>query len=353
MQAAGKYRDLISSYAEANQLFRTTTRKVWFGILMVLLIVAPWLGTLLGGSFVPYLLNYTAIIIIVAIGLNFLMGVTGLVSLGHAAFFAVGAYTAGYLASRWNFSFLLTLPIAAGVAAASGFIVGLPALRLKGHYLILSTLAFQFITDFMILRAEPITGGANGLVVPPISIGGFEIVSDIQFYYLVVGVVILMTLGMANLMRSKFGRAAIAIRECDVAAEAVGVNLTRYKTLSFAISAGYAGIAGGLFAHYLGYIGPDHFTIFLSIDFIVMIVVGGSGLILGAILGAAFIILFPEVLRMFESALLTIYPNFLFPDLRNLVIGLALILFILFEPKGLAGIFRRLKDFWDTWPFSH
>jgi branched-chain amino acid transport system permease protein len=225
MKAVGKYRDLISTYAEANQLFRTTTRKVWFGLLILLLIAAPWVGTYLGGNYVTYLLNLTAITIIVALGLNFLMGVTGLISLGHAAFFAVGAYTAGYLASRWNISFLLTLPAAAAVAAVSGFIVGLPALRLKGHYLILATLAFQFITDFLILRAEPITGGANGLAVPGASLRGFELVDDTRFYYLVVGVVVLLSLGMVNLMRSKFGRAAIAIRECDVAAEAVGVNL--------------------------------------------------------------------------------------------------------------------------------
>ena len=343
----------MSSYGEANQIFRTKTRKVWFAILLVLLAVAPWIGVSVGGNWVTLLMNLTAIWVIVALGLNFLAGVTGLFSIGHAAFFAVGAYTAGFLASRWSIPFFLTVPMAALVAAATGWVVGLPALRLKGHYLILATLAFQFITDFLILRAEPITGGANGLAVPVAGIAGFEFDSDIRFYYLVVPVVVLLALGMANLMRSKFGRACIAIRECDVAAEAVGVNLARYKTMAFAISAAYAGIAGALFAHYFSYIGPDNFTVIYSIDFAVMLIVGGMGTILGAILGAAFIILLPEILRVFEGAILSVYPNFVFPDLRIFVVGLVLILFILFEPKGLAEIWRRLKDTWDTWPFSH
>lgn len=353
MKTIGKYRDLISSYSERISLLRTRTSKVWFAVLLVLLIATPWLGIALFGNYATYLLNLTIITIIVALGLNFLMGVTGLVSLGHAAFFAIGAYTAGFLANQWNFSVLLTLPAAACVAAIAGFVVGLPALRLKGHYLILATLAFQFVTDFSILRLEPITGGANGLAVPAANIAGIEFQSDLRFYFLALFVAIMLSFGMANLMRSKIGRAAVAIRESDVAAEAVGVNLARYKTMSFAVSAAYAGIAGCLYAHYLGYIGPDHFTVMLSIEYVVMVVVGGSGSILGAILGAAFITLLPEILREFEGALLAIYPNFIFPDLRVLVVGASIILFLLFEPKGLAGLYRRLKDFWNTWPFSH
>ena len=353
MQAAGKYRDLISSYGEANQIFRTKTRKVWFAILIFLLAVAPWIGVSVGGNYVIYLMNLTAIWVIVALGLNFLAGVTGLFSIGHAGFFAVGAYTAGFLASRWSIPFVLTIPIAAMVAAAIGWVIGLPALRIKGHYLVIATLAFQLIVEFLILRAEPITGGANGLAVPAAGLGGIEFYSDIRFYYLVIPIVVLLALGMMNLMRSKFGRACIAIRECDVAAEAVGVNLARYKTMSFAISAAYAGIAGALFAHYLGYIGPDHFTVMYSIEFVVMIIVGGLGTILGAILGAAFITLLPEVLRTFEGYILTIYPDFIFADFRTFVVGLVLILFVLFEPKGIAELWRRLKDRWDTWPFSH
>ncbi|NKB69211.1 MAG: branched-chain amino acid ABC transporter permease [Candidatus Latescibacteria bacterium] len=350
--ATTKYRDLITSYSEDMQLFRTGVKKVWFGILVAALAIAPWAGAALGGNYVPYLLNLTGIAVIVALGLNLLTGSAGLISLGHAGFLATGAYTAGILATKLAFPFWMTVTIAGLVSGAIGVVVGLPALRLRGLYLALATLAFHFILMHVVSHWESMTGGANGLMVPRPALGSFVFDTDIRFYYLTATLALLLGLGMANLMRSRFGRALVALRDSDVAAEAVGVNLARYKTLAFGLSAAYAGVAGSLFAHYLGYIGPDHFTVLLSVEYLVMIIVGGAGSILGGVLGAVFITLMPEAIRLFEDILRAWRPDLAFPDLRGLVVGLVLILFIAFEPEGLASRWRRIREYWTTWPFS-
>jgi branched-chain amino acid transport system permease protein len=347
-----KYRDLVISYEEDLELFRTGVKKFWFGMLVLGLAAAPWAGMALGGNYAVYLFNLAGIAAIVALGLNLLIGSTGLISLGHAAFLAVGAYTAGVLANRLDFPFWMTVVLAGLCTGGVGMIVGLPALRIKGLYLGLATLAFQFIAEHLILHWESLTGGANGLAVPRPALGSFTFDTDLRFYYLTAPLALLLGLGMANLQRSRFGRALVAIRDSDVAAEAVGVNLARYKTLAFGVSAAYAGVAGSLFAHYLGYIGPDHFTVLLSVEYLTMIIVGGMGSILGAVLGAIFATLLPEGLRLAESGLRQSYPSLVFPDLRALAMGLVLILFIVFEPEGLAGWWRRVREYWQEWPFS-
>ena len=347
-----KARDLITSYAEDMQLFRTGVRKFWFGVLILALCAAPWIGAALGGNYVPYLLNLTGIFAIVALGLNLLTGCAGLISLGHAAFLAVGAYTSGILVTRLGLPFWIALPLAGLFSGGIGVIVGLPALRLKGLYLALATLAFQFIAaDYVIVHWEGLTGGPTGMAVPRPTIGSFDLSTDIRFYYLTVAVVLLLGLGMANLMRSRFGRALVAVRDSDVAAEAVGVNLARHKAMAFGISAAYAGLAGSLFAAYLGYIGPDHFNVMLSIEFVVMIIVGGLGSILGSVLGALFLTLLPEAVRLAEGFLREYDPQLVFPDLRRMAVGLLLILVIAFEPEGLAGRWRKIREYWTAWPF--
>ncbi len=352
MATATKYRDLITSYEEGLQLFRTGVRKSWFGVLIAALALLPWIGIELGGNYLLYIINLTVIAAIIALGMNLLLGSAGLISLGHAGFVAVGAYTAGIFAEHLAFPFWMTVTLAGLITGAIGVVVGLPALRLKGLYLGLATLAFHFIAVHIIEHWEDVTGGANGLMVPRPALGSFVFDTDLTFFYIATPLALLLGLGMANVLRSRFGRALVAIRDSDVAAEAVGVNLARYKTLAFGISAAYAGVAGSLLAHYLGYISPDHFTIMLSIEYVVMIIVGGVGSVLGAVLGAIFITLLPEGMRFAEEALRAPFPHLVFPDLRALVMGLVLILFIAFEPEGLAGRWRKIREYWTTWPFS-
>ena len=342
-----KYRDLVTSYAEDMRLLRTGVQKGSFIVLLVALVVAPFLVLYLGDRYALYLLNLSCIAVVVALGLDLLIGTTGLISLGHAGFVAVGAYAAGILSTRLDLPFFLIPPAAGLVSGGIGLVVGLPALRLKGLYLALATLAFQFIAEHVILHWESATGGALGMAVPRSDL----LATDLSFYFLILPLLLLLGWGLVNLRRSRFGRALVALRDSDVAAAAVGVNLAFYKTLAFGLSAAYAGVAGGLLALYLGYIGPDHFTVMLSIEYVAMIIIGGMNSLLGAVLGALFITVMPEGIRLLEGALRGSYPGLVFPDLRSLVMGLALILFIAFEPEGLAGRWRRIKEYWTTWPF--
>ena len=346
-----RHKNMITSYAEDIALFRTGVRKFWFGFLLVGLAVLPWAGLVLGGNYVPYLLNLLGISAIVAMGLNLLTGSTGLVSLGHAAFVAVGAYTAAFLANRLGCPFVLVLPTSAVLTGCVGVAVGLPALRIKGIYLALATMAFQFIAAHVFLNWESVTGGANGIALPPATLGGFEFDTPVRFFYVTATAAVLLGLGFRNLMRSRIGRALLAIRDSDVAAQAMGVHLARYKTMVFGVSAAYAGLAGCLFAYFLSYIGPDHFTIQLSVEYLAMILVGGLGSILGSVLGAAVVTLLPEALRFAMDILRQIDPDLVLPDLRAVIVGLVLILMILFEPQGLAGRWHKIRRYWATWPF--
>jgi branched-chain amino acid transport system permease protein len=217
-----KYRDLITSYEEDLRLFRTGVSKFWFAMLVVGLVALPWAGFELGGDYVLYLINMAVIATIVALGMNLLLGCAGLISLGHAAFVAVGAYTAAILANRLDFPFWMTVTLSGLITGGIGVVVGLPALRIKGMYLGLATLAFQFIAEHVIVHAEDLTGGSNGLMVPSPALGDFAFDTDLRFYYIAAPLTLLLGLAMANLRRSRFGRALVALRDSDVAAEAVG-----------------------------------------------------------------------------------------------------------------------------------
>jgi branched-chain amino acid transport system permease protein len=351
MSAIAKSKFMITSYAENFALFRTGVRKFWFAVLIVLLAVVPLVTRVFGGQYLLSVLNLAITGVIVALGLNLLTGSTGLVSFGHAAFVAIGSYTAGLLTMRFGVPFWLCIPLAGVFTAAFGVIVGLPALRMKGVYLALATLAVQFIVEHLIVNWEDVTGGANGLTVARPAIGSLVIDTDAEFYYLAASLAVLLTFGIANIMRSRIGRALLAVRDSDVAAQAMGVSLARYKTLSFGISAGYAGIAGSLICYQYGYINPDYFNITLSVEYIVMILIGGLGSIRGSILGALFVTFLPQGIDLLEGTFTAILPGLVIPDLPNLFLGLALILFIIFEPQGLAGWWQRIRRYWSTWPF--
>jgi len=348
--------DMKREYYEDVQLFKSNAARVWFGILLVVLLGFPFLST----NYYVYMVNYMAVNVIVCIGLNILVGFTGQISLGHAGFFAIGAYTTVLLMMNLHFPFILAIIAAAFVSAIFGFILGLPALKLEGPYLAIATLGFGMAIT-QILGRWPIFGGHMGLQVPKISFGSIVLSRDKDLYLLIMSITLIMVIAARNIIKTRVGRAFIAIRDCDIAAETMGVNLTYYKTLAFAVSAFYAGIAGGLMAFVLGFINPNSFNFILSILFLAMVVVGGVGSILGSIMGGVIISFLNLKLDAIQEIpyvgdfLLSISNKWMsvsgLPNISSIVFGLILILIVVFEPLGLYGFWIRIKRYWRTWPF--
>jgi branched-chain amino acid transport system permease protein len=348
--------DMKRDYYEDVRLFTSGTVVFWFVAMLCCLAAFP----LLAPNYYIYMANFMAINVIVAIGLNLLVGYTGQISMGHSGFFAIGAYGTIMLMKAAGFPFLLALPTAALIAAIFGFLIGFPALRLEGPYLAIATLGFG-LTITMVFGKIEFFGGRQGLHVPALTIGPWHINTDKDFYFLLIPITILLALFARNLVRTKVGRAFIAIRDDDVAAETMGVNLAFYKTLSFAVSAFYAGIGGGLYAYVLRFIEPEMFNLVLSIFFLAFIVVGGLGSIMGAIAGACLIswldltlrhILEVPVLGTWLETLSESYFSITgVSNIQFIVLGLIMIVVMVFEPLGIYGIWLRTKKFWMTWPF--
>jgi len=348
--------DMKRDYFEDVRLVTSGTVAFWFVVLIAALIAFPFLVS----NYYIYMANFMAINVIVAIGLNLLVGYTGQISLGHSGFFAIGAYGTIVLMTFAGFPFLLALPAAALVAALFGFLIGFPALRLEGPYLAIATLGFGITISLVIGKIE-LFGGRQGLHAPELAIGPWQIKTDRDFYMLLMVITVLMALFARNLVKTKVGRAFIAIRDDDVAAETMGVNLTYYKTLAFAVSAFYAGVGGGLYAYVLRFIEPELFNLVLSIFFLAFIVVGGLGSIMGAILGACLISWLDLTLRHIQDlpyigGWLELLSESYFSitgisNIQFIVLGLIMILVMVFEPLGIYGIWLRTKKFWMTWPF--
>ena len=340
------------SYREDIKLFQTIWIKVWLGLFLVLFLILP----LVADSYIIYLVNLSEIAILGALGLNILTGCTGQISLGHAAFMAIGAYTVGILTFNFDTSFWIALPLAGVMSAAAGVVIGIPCLRLKGLYLAMATMVFGEVITHLSIHWETLTKGVRGISVSPIEIFGYPLDTDEKFYYLMFSITALLLLAAKNMLRTKVGRAFIAIRDRDIAAESMGVSLTRYKVLAFAMSSFYVGIAGGFYAYYTSYVHPEHFNIMLSIEFIAMIIIGGMGTVLGSIFGAVFITLVPEGLRWVSYSIGQIYPVVAdkFSDDWNIAFfGLLIMLFLIFEPGGLVAIWERIKTSFKTWPFTY
>ncbi len=348
--------DMKRSYYEDIQFFSSGVALFWFVVLMAFLVAFPFLFK----NYFVYVANYVAINIIVVLGLNILVGYTGLISLGHAGFFAIGAYGTVILMTRLSMPFLMALPLAALAAALFGFLLGLPALRLEGPYLTIATLGFGLTVTQVIGRIE-LFGGRQGLHTPELIIGPWNLDNDRSFYYLVIVITVLMTVFARNLIRTRVGRAFVAIRDADIAAETMGVNLVYYKTLSFAVSAFYAGVAGGLYAFVLRFIEPEIFSLLMSIMFLAMVVVGGLGSIMGAIVGAGLlswldlqlrnILSIPYVGHWLERLSESYFSITGVSNIQFILFGLIMILIMLFEPLGIFGIWMRTKKYWKTWPF--
>lgn len=322
------------SHIEDVRVFSGTASIVAFILLLLLLAVLP----LILQSYLIYIVNLIAIHIIVALGMNLLVGYTGQISLGHAGFYAIGAYTSVILTTKLGIPFLPSLFCAGLVAAAFGFVLGLPALRLTGPYLAIATLGFGIAIVQIIGKAESLSGGHMGVHAPKMTFGPWLLDTDVKAYYFIMGLCILLSVGALNLTKSRIGRAFVAIRDSDIAAEAMGVNITYYKTLAFALSAFYTGIAGSLMAHMVGFISPENYNLFVSIHFLTIIVVGGLGSILGSVLGAILMVSLQQFLSGIQALSMVIY-------------GFIMIFIILFEPLGLRGRWLKIKIYWKTWPF--
>ena len=283
--------------------------------------------------YVMHMLNMAGIYALLTLSLNILAGFTGQVSLGHAAFYGIGAYTSAILSVDYHWSPWVGLAMAGVVAAAFGFLLGLPTLRLKGLYLAVATIGFGEIMYLVFVNWIPVTKGPMGITqVPQPAILGIKLDSYNSYYYLVIAALVVALFLSYRLVNSRVGRALLAIRENETAAEAMGINSTYYKVLAFTLSAGLAGIAGGLYAHEIGFISPESFLNSESIAILTMMVAGGMGNIFGSVLGALVLVVVPEAMRAFG-------------DIRLVIYGAALILMMIFLPGGLAGWFQRLDEY--------
>jgi len=347
----GNYRE---KYAQELTIFETDYGRICMGIFLLLFFfVSPFIVS----PYMLYVLNTIGIAAIAAIGLNILVGYTGQISLGHGAFFGVGAYAAAILATRLGIGFYFAIPAAGIVTALVGMVFGIPSGRLKGLYLTIATLAGQFIIEYVLVHWDSLTKGTMGITIPAAKIFNWEIAGDRAFFFLIFVSLVLMTWFAVNIMRSKYGRAFIAIRDNDRAAEGMGIPIFKYKLLSFAISSFYAGFAGALWAYYMVSITAEPFNLSLSVEYIAMVIIGGMGNIPGAIFGATFITLLNELLRYITGLLMNIgvitSSGLNMAPLREFVFGLAIVLFILLEPRGLAELWRIIRSGFRLWPFSY
>lgn len=292
---------------------------------------------------------------IAALGLNIVVGFTGQISLGHAAFFGFGAFASAWLNSTTGIPVFFTIPLAGMMTMAVGLIVGIPAGRIKGLYLAIATLASQYILEDFFARADWFTGGSAGAMANPFSIFGYEMFTDKSYFYVVLFYVVIMYLGGANLMRTRDGRAFVAVRDHYLSAEIMGINLNKYRILSFGISSFYAGVGGALFGHYLGFVSAEGFTLLVSIQFIGMVIIGGLGSVMGSMLGTIFMVLLPEVMEFGVHLVGSDNSNLTqaLAYIKEMAIGLAIILFLIFEPDGLAHRWRMIKNYWKLYPFSY
>ena len=305
------------------------------------------------------IVNLIAIAVVGALGLNILVGYTGQISIGHGAFMSVGAYTAANLAVRLDCPFWLAVPLGGLMAALVGAVVGVPSLRIKGLYLAIATLAGQLIIEWTINHVTWISGGAQASIqVPRPRLGGLVISSQRGMYFLLMVVVALAVIGAMNLVRSRIGRAFVAIRDHDLAAELIGIDIFRYKLLAFAISSFYAGVTGVLYTYYLGVANYEQFQLVTSIDYLAMIIIGGLGSILGSIFGAIFITLLPILIRYLMEAFGGLFFSTqvvlnLIPNLRLILFGALIIGFLVVEPEGLNRLWRNIRTYFRVWPFAY
>ncbi len=326
---------------------------------------AQWLLLVTGLVFLFTLSLYTSevwvnwlimvgIYAVAALGMHIMTGLCGQFSMGQSAFMALGAYTAAILGSRYGLSPWVTLPLSGLVAGLGGMVFGIPALRIKGFYLVLTTIAAQFVIMWAIKQSD-YTGATYGLEVPAITIGGSAL-KDAQFWWLTLGIVVVMLFFTKNIQRTTTGRKFVAVRDNDLAAEVMGINLFRTKLLAFFIGCFFAGIAGWLWAHYLLRINPDLFTFDLSLWFLAMVIIGGMGSTSGVVMGAVAIMLVDKAVPALSNVVEKAFPSlgFQIPFALGLILfALVVMFFLLIEPKGLYYRLEKIKLYYRLNPFAY
>ena len=346
-RASGYFR---TDYAQDLALVQTTTERVSLAVFVAMLIVLPFVAS-------PFALDLACQVFLAAIGslaLMLLTGYAGQISLGHAGLLAAGAFTTGILTREINAPFWITLPASALTGILLGLIFGLPSLRLRGLYLAVSTLALHFIVIYLGGEYETKRGFSTGIMIDPPAIAGHRLADGRAWYFVLLTAAAICLFACINLLRSRTGRAWRAIHSRETVAEALGISIAGYKLLAFVISSSMTSVAGCLFAYYRGFVSVEAFDLFLSIQYVAMIIIGGMGSLLGALLGAAFVTIFPYAIE----ALLTLLPNVqkLAGDIfavNYASFGVVMILFLVLEPLGLVGIWRRLRDYFLLWPFKY
>jgi len=337
------------SYAQDMAIFRTKTQWLMLLGFLALLFTSP----LYFSDRILTIMTIMGITIISVHGLNILTGYCNQISIGHAGFMAVGAYTSAILTSHLGWSFWAALPCAALAAGLVGILFGLPSLKVKGFYLIMATIAAHFIIIWFILQFRNITGGGDGLAVPRPAIGDFIFRSKASYFYLVMVIACLATFVAKNIVRTRAGRAFIAIRDNELAAEVMGVNLWSYKLLAFFMGCVFAGVAGALLVHYVAFACVDQFPFMNSVWYLGMLFVGGMGSTTGVIFGVVALKLLDELVVIVGPVLATAVAPQAAASLGLIMRGLIIIVFLIFEPRGLAHRWEMVKAYYRLWPFSH
>jgi branched-chain amino acid transport system permease protein len=361
------HRYMTREYAHELRLFRTRSAKAWLAVLIAVWLLLP---VFFADEFWLSILNYAGIAAIGAIGLNLLTGYTGQVSLGQAFFIGAGAYTAGQVGGELGLPLVLWLPAAGLFGAVVGALLGPFALRLRGNYLAIVTLGLVFLGEHLFRNLDSVTGGNSGASINAevslgpldfnqLTIAGDEYLRNQSWFWLIWGVVLIFALLAKNITRTRPGRAIQAIRDRDVAAEIIGVELGRHKVWAFALSSGMAAVGGALYGAYQQFVSPDEFSLFLSIQYIAIIIVGGVGTIFGSILGALFLGGLPALIEEYSDSIpgvattasddgfISVF------TLNQAIFGLLIVVFLVFEPRGLAAMWLRLKAYFKAWPFSY
>ena len=305
-------------------MLRLTKKKLGLYLLSIILFAFPFISA--NSSYMLSIMVMICIYAIVAISLDLLIGYGGQISIGHAGFLSIGGYTVALSVSKFDLPFLLALLLAGIITGLIGFIIGLPAVRLSGHFLAVVTLGFGISIPLIALNWDTVTGGYSGISVFRPS----WLSTDFQFYYVILIITIIVIWMINNILNGWLGRAFVAIRESEVAAQATGINVAYYKTVMFAISSFFTGIAGGLYAYWIGFVSPNDFSVITSFLLLGMIVVGGLASIPGAVIGTVILTVLPELTSSFIG-------------LTNIIIGTAIVIIILFRPYGIISIFKLKK----------